>query len=419
MKTSAVFLLLAASRLALADVAILPDAEQVRKVLSERPEARAAQGEFGVAEAQRERRLAGEHEWSLRIGGQRRRSEPTGVPGASFAEWNAGIERALRLPNKARIDEELGDADVARARSMVADSQHEARRALLRDWFAWVLEKSVAAEWTQQVENSRRSAQAVERRLALGDASRLEATLAASTLARAEVEWQQALAAEREAQETLQSRYPGLNLALPLQLPAPTGLPGSDAEWTARIVSGSHELALAAHQARLAELAAARQRAERLPDPTVGLAYARERGGEEQVYGAFVSIPLPGEARRAGDRAARAAADAAQQTLRMNRREIELAAASQVRRARASLLAWQAAQSAAERQGAAAAMSARAYQLGEGDLNDLLLMQRQAGEARLLATRLQVDALMQSNRVMLDAESLWSDESAEAQGEMH
>ena len=40
-------------------------------------------------------------------------------------------------------------------------------------------------------------------------------------------------------------------------------------------------------------------RQDRFPDPSVGIQFSRERGGQENVVGAYISIPIPGSARRA------------------------------------------------------------------------------------------------------------------------
>lgn len=411
MKTRLCLALWLVSTAAAADWPGLPPDETVRRMFDERPETRAAASELAVGSAQRERLLAGPYEWTLRLGGQQRRSAPPEAERQRFGEWNSALERPFRLPGKAGLDGELGDATLARARSAYGDNQHEARRQLLVDWFAW---RAETAAWRQALaarDSFARQLAIVERRLALGDASRLELTLAQAAHAQSEAQAQLLGAEAARQREQLARRYPGLPLVDDEALPVPQALPGDDEKWVATLVDRSHELALAQGERRIAELGAARQRAERLPDPALGVAFSRERGGEEQVLGAFISIPLPGGARRAGERAAAASADAANQRLLAVRREVELAAVNQLRRARAALLAWEAAELAARRQGAAADMAQRAYRLGEGSLSDLLLARRQAGEAAQQAVRLQADALHQAYRVRLDAEQLWTDEA--------
>ena len=52
-------------------------------------------------------------------------------------------------------------------------------------------------------------------------------------------------------------------------------------------------------------------------------------------------------------------------------------------------------------------MTARAYQLGEGSLNDLLASRRLANEAQLSARLIQLEALELRYRLLLDAHRLW------------
>ncbi|MGW8127042.1 MAG: hypothetical protein ACWGG5_00965 [Stenotrophomonas sp.] len=60
------------------------------------------------------------------------------------------------------------------------------------------------------------------------------------------------------------------------------------------IVSRSHEIGAAEREAERLERAALRARAERRPDPSVGLRWLDERGGEERSLGVVVSIPFGG-----------------------------------------------------------------------------------------------------------------------------
>ena len=160
-----------------------------------------------------------------------------------------------------------------------------------------------------------------------------------------------------------------------------------------------------------------------MPDPTVGLHVSRERAGEDQIFGAYISVPLPGGARRASSDAALAQADVAGRREAFTTQKITAESAMLYQSATAAFSTWQASRSAAERLGQAADMTARAYQLGEGSLNDLLASRRLANEAPLsalrrypnakpleakLAARLsQLDALELRYRLLLDAHRLW------------
>ena len=125
----------------------LPPAEVVARVLREHPEVQAAAAQVSVEEAHRQRLQAGEHEWNVRLGGQQRRSRPATGPEEQFNEWNAALERPLRLPGKATLDGRLGEAGVALAEAAHGDALHEASRRLL---LARVLEMVRKAEYKRR-----------------------------------------------------------------------------------------------------------------------------------------------------------------------------------------------------------------------------------------------------------------------------
>jgi cobalt-zinc-cadmium efflux system outer membrane protein len=385
----------------------LPPGEVAARVLRATPAVQAAASQVDVEEANRRRLEAGPYEWSVRLGSQQRRAAPAPGQHERFNEWNAAIERPLRLPGKAGTDAELGEAGVGVAQAAYGDALHEAGRGLLRAWFAWLRENAATRQWGAQAELLKKEAQAVDRRRQLGDAARLEAIQAQAALAQAQAQRAQVEARRRSAGEELRRRYPGLPLAEPAALPEPAALAGGETEWVEALLEHSHELRVARGETQRARLAADRQRQDRMPDPSVGLHFARERSGEENIVGAYVSIPLAGGARRASADAAAAQAEAA------GRREAGLAqriaaeAASLYHGAQAGIDAWQSARDAAERLEQSAEMTARAYQLGEGTLSELLAARRLANEARLAAQVSQLDVLERQYRLLLDAHRLW------------
>jgi len=385
----------------------LPPADVVARVLRASPPVQAAASQLRAEQANSQRLAAGSHEWSLRLGGQQRRSQPSGGPDERFAEWNVALERPLRLPGKAALDAELGAAGVAIAETAHGDALHENSRLLLSSWFAWLKESNAARLWAEQTAVLRQQAAAVLRRQQLGDAARLDSVQADAALAQAEAQLAQAELRQRIAGEELQRRFPALPLGEPAVVPEPQPVAGSAAEWLAAIVEHSHELGLAVGETRRARTLAERIARDRLADPTFGVQVSRERGGEENVVGAYVSIPLPGTARRAGADAASAQAEAVLGREQAARQKVTAEAAALYHSASASVASWQAASRAAEQLENAAAMTMRAYQVGEGSLNDLLLARRQALEARLAARLLQLEAVERGYRLQLDAHRLW------------
>ncbi|MBT9519472.1 MAG: TolC family protein [Dechloromonas sp.] len=385
----------------------LPPTEIVTRVLQANLSVQAAAGQVRVEEANRSRLEAGQYEWNVRLGGQQRRSKPATGTDERFNEWNAAIERPLRLPGKGRLDGELGAAGVALAETAHGDALHEASRNLLKSWFVWLKESASAAQWAEQLALLDKQAKGIQRRQQLGDAARLESIQAAAALAQAEAALAQAKVRQQMAGEDLRRRYPGLPLVTENTIAEPTPIEGNEADWINAILEHSHELDLARGETQRAQIVAGRASRDRMPDPTIGLHVSRERAGEDQIFGAYISIPLPGGARRAGSDAALAQADVAGRREAFTTQKITAESAMLYQSANAAFSTWQASRSAAERLGQAADMTARAYQLGEGSLNDLLAARRLANEAQLAARLIQLEALELRYRLQLDAHRLW------------
>jgi len=396
----------------------LPPAEIVARVLDTNPSIQAAGSQVQVEEANRRRLEAGPYEWSIRLGGQQRRAYPNSGPDERFNEWNAAIERPLRLPGKSSADADLGAAGVALAETARGDARHETSRALLKAWFAWLKENASAAQWAEQVTLLEKQSKSVQRRQQLGDAARLEAIQGEAALAQAAAQLAQAQVRQRTAAEDLRRRFPGLPLVVPASIAEPVQVTGTAEEWITQILQHSHELGIARGEVQRSQLFAGRTGRDRLPDPTIGMHVSRERSGEEHILGAYINIPLPGTARRATADAALAQADAYGRREAAMQQKITAEAAALYNSASAAYPTWQSGRSAAERLTQAADLTARAYQLGEGSLNDLLATRRLANEAQLAARLLQLDALELRYRLLLDAHQLWDmDEETHHTGE--
>ena len=292
------------------DAAILPPTAAVARVLQAQPALQAAASQLRAEEANRRRLEAGPYEWALRLGGQQRLTRPPAAVEERFTEWNAALERPLRLPGKAGADAEIGAAGVALAEIAQQDMRHETSRALLAGWFAWLRERAGAEQWAAQVALLERQAAAVGRRQQLGDAARIETVQAEAALAQARAQGGQARSRAQVAAEDLRRRFPGLPVDAPARVPEPAPVLGSEDDWIARQLAHNHELGVARNETRRQHALASRAGHERTPDPSVGVQVARERGGEDRLVGAFVSIPLPGAARAAPEpvRAGRAGA---------------------------------------------------------------------------------------------------------------
>lgn len=391
---------------------LLPAGEIVAKVMKTMPGVLASDSMVGAEEANRRRLEAGDHEWNLRLGGQRRRSNPPGTQEESFGEWNAALERPLRLPGKGVDDTQLGATGVAVAESARQEAMREGYRALLRSWFLWLKEGAAADQWAAQTKLLAQQAGGTRRRQQLGDAARLEAVQSEAAQAQAEAQAVQARLRRDNAALELQRRFPGLPLTQPADISPPPAIEGTMTDWIDRIVSQSHEVALARGEAQKARISAGRAGRDRVPDPTVGFHVSTERGGEDHIVGAYISIPLPGDGRRAIADGALAQSAAASHREAAVLQKVSTEAATLHQSAVAALAAWQASLAAARQLGQAADMSTRAYALGEGNLGEMLASRRLANEAQLAARVAQLDAFELRYRLLLEANRLWSTNEA-------
>ena len=158
---------------------------------------------------------------------------------------------------------------------------------------------------------------------------------------------------------------------------------------------------------RLPPATGARVRADRVPDPTVGVFTASEAFRRERVVGLSLSIPLAGSYRAQAALEAEQQAEVARAGVERETREIELEVATQVADAASSLERWRLAEQATAAAGDAARLTQRAYLLGEADVQTLLLVRRQSLDAVNAAAAARADALRARYRLLIDAQLLW------------
>lgn len=390
----------------------LPPQQAVLQALQNYPSVLAAQSGIKAGEAERDRLEAGSHEFNVTAGGARRRIDT----GESLRDWSVGLERALRLPRKAELDSALGQQSIVLSHNAYGDAMHEAGRKLLSGWFTWLRERAQSEQWQQQVGLLKQQLDVVARRVKAGDAARLEEELAQAAVMQAEISLQQAKLRADNAEVSLTRHFP--TLALPAQPAAiePQLMTQDAAYWLDLGLDHNHELMLARAESRIAQLTAQRMSADQTPDPTLGVHYLSERSGSESVTGVYVSFPLSGGARRASsvESQARAEMTAQREALVQRRLEAEISAA--YNSAKAAHANWQSASAASKLMQRNEAKMARAYELGEMGLNDVLLARRQGMEARLAATLARFEAAETHYRLLLDTHQLWPLGSDEGEG---
>ena len=402
---------------AAAEPADLPPREMAMQAIEQAPRVQTARWAVTGEEAGRDRLVAGEAETKLVVEGQQRRVRVE--PRDDFTEWNVGVERELRLAAKAPLDGHVGAQRVEVARATLADAFHESGRELLAAWFGWVRAGLEVEEWERQTGLLAQELKVVDKRIQAGDAAQLDRFAAEAALAQSRASLTQAKGRQQAARSDLAARFPVLRLPKTVRLAEPTPIPTAAEQWQQDIVSQSHGLIAAQTESRRWQAEMARQSAYERPNPTVGVFYGQERGGEEHILRLGISVPLPGEARRADTRAARAQAESANAREAAESRRTQAEALGTYEAAVNAYDVWRQAQAAASSMGRNAAMVSKAYAAGETGLNELLIARRQAVEATLAARLAQADAREAHLRLLLDAHQLWAFEEAGSEPEPH
>lgn len=394
---------------------LLPPEASVMQVLTQLPQVRAAGAGMALARARSQRLQAGPYDWVAKAGVHRRSEQA----GPRYREGEIGLETGMRWPAKVAADSQLGRVEERLGVAGHADAWHEAARGLLADWFDVLRELRGAQLLEAQDALMARQLRVTQRRVETGDAAALELLAVSAERARVQAQAGRGRAQAELRRGTLLQRYPGLadpadSLgadpdAWLVQAPLPNGA-GADfsATWVQRILDDNHELERAQARAEQARLQAQRLQLERQPDATWGVRAARERGGQEQVLGVYLSLPLGGAGRAADAQAALAQADMAEHELAQARQRVQADAwrtASEAAQAQATLERQHHALRQLEK---SAALQERAYALGESPLVDLLLAQRGALDARLVTETAALDALQARARLLLDAHRLWT-----------
>lgn len=390
------------------ELAELPADTVVHQALEQHPMVRAARAGLDVGAARRDQLAAGTHEFEVTVGGARRRETATGV---SLNEKEFGLQRALRLPNKGRTDEKLGDEVMSHAEFAYGDALHETSRLLLASWFAAKREALAVATGDALVSTWEEQVRVTRRRVEQGDAAALDQSLSEAQLAQAEAQRAAARNRLRNANAILQQHFPSLPVPSATALPEPSPPEAQDETWLDLIRQHNHELAVARSEARQGRIVAERADQERIPDPKLGLRWASERDGQEKLLGLQLTIPLPGSSRAAISRGASAEAAAADAREAAVLARVEMEARRTLLQVESSYRQWRSLEDVAQRMQANAALLDKAWRLGEGTLNDLINARRLAGEATLAAAQARADAHEAHYRLRLDAHVFWAFDS--------
>jgi outer membrane protein, heavy metal efflux system len=346
---------------------------------------------------------AGPHEWTARVQGQRRSYQDSG---ARSNEWTAALERAIRVNGKAGLDRQLRDLEVELGRARLGEARHEAARTLADAWTGVIVAKRQHALLRDQLAIAMSNLDVVTKRQRAGDASALDSNVAQGDIGSIARDVSQAATEVVKAEATLRVRFAAV-VPDGIVLPPPQTPVWPEAQWRERVLEEADPIKTAETEWRRAGVTAARARADRIADPTVGVFAANEAMRNERVVGLSISIPFGGSYRSARALQAGKETDALQAALDQTRREIELEAAQTYAETTGSLERWRIASETARLSAESARLMQRAYGLGAADLQALLLARRQATDAARAAVQAQGEAVRWEMRLLIDAHLIW------------
>jgi cobalt-zinc-cadmium efflux system outer membrane protein len=374
----------------------------VRPLLDQDPEVAAARAGLDVARQDAALLEVSPYEWTAKVTAQRRTLDT----GPRYQEWNAGLERTLRLPGKAGADRRIGQAMLEEGEARYGEALHETARELLGLWLDWLNAEQGYELAKAHLQAAQENLGVVEKRVKAGDAAKLDASLARAELAEQQRAGIDAKTASAVAWARLHGRFPVLTREFST-LPDALPLNAEAAFWRERILAQSDELKIAEAQLQKAQADGARMRADKLPDPTVGIYTASEVGGRERLTGVMLSIPIPGSQR--GGRATKAvhAAEMSRQEVELKKRELEAGIDVTISTAQGAYEGWQIAESGAAAMQDNARLMQRAYALGEADLQSLLTASRQATTAAQNALAAKVSSVRAYYSLLVDAHLVW------------
>lgn len=382
----------------------LPDPKAAEAALWASPAVAQARGELAAQTLKSQGLQGGREEWGVGADVAQRRLDS---PRDTQAEWGVAVSRPLRLPARAEADRALAGALTEYAEASLGEALHESGRQLLALWFDWLNGAGQARVWLAQMQLAEQQLAAVNARIKLGEAPRSERVNAEAALAQARLQQQQAIMREQQARHRLLAQFPGLPVAADGVLPSPLPPDGTADGYVDAVLAHNHELARARRKAEVLQAEARQVAKRRSADPNVGVFYRNEAGGSEHVLGLNVGLTLPGPARHTDQQAVeQLAATAGDATNRLEQR-LRREARADFEAAVAQAANWQQAEQAAQALAEAARLAARAYTLGEGGLDQVLVNRRLALEGQLAAQQAQVEALAALARLQLDAHQLW------------
>ena len=387
------------------DTAGLLPTQVARPLLDRDPRVAAARDKIDIAQREASIISRSPYEWEVSAS-QQRRTYITGPVDERVQEWHVGMERTFRLPGKGLADRRVARSMIDQAQGEFGDALHQAAKHLMNLWVDNLLAIESEKIAASNLASTEELMMVVEKRVKAGDASRIELNLA-----RADLIEQRRLHVEAKTQSTvslvrLTTHFPEFRSSIEV-MPAPVRLTMPEDFYRDRALRESDELKIARARVDVAAAEADRARANRIPDPTLGVFKASEAGGREHIAGISFKIPISGNVRSANSAKAVAARSMTRYELELAERELFVEISSSISIARG---AYESSMMAAE--GAAAIqetarLTQRAHALGETDLTTFLMVRRQATSATNAALYSRAAALKAYYSLIIDSHLVW------------
>ena len=385
----------------------LPDAEWMRQLISRHPAWLAQLAQTRSERHLAEQKRAGPHEWTPSVQyGRRTYEADAATPRTTQSEWEAALERGIRLPGKAQAAELAAQRQGALAEARQQQAWRQLSLQAITLYADWLREQRQEQVWQDQVKLLTQQSEAVNKRQKLGDAAQIDSIQMQASLTQARLQ-AQAAAQRRQARWTsLQASFPGW----PAQLTTPAlpdASPTLSTEQLQALLGHTPDARAALFEADFAQAQAELDRRDTTADPTVGVKVAQARGSAEKMLALTLSWPIGGAARSLGAQSSAALAEAAAQRREDVQRQVSRDLSLLQQEAQDSLSQWQLAQQALQQLQSVARSLDKGFALGEGALSEVLQARRLANEQALVAAQAEVDAWQAQWRWALQRSALW------------
>ncbi len=280
-----------------APAAAMPPEPLIAEAVDASPMVMAVKADLDRARATAARLRIGEYEVVVSGSGGRRTVDNPVAGESEYTEWNAGLSRTVRLPSKYSADKDLASLEIEKAEAAYTRARRDALLEFVVLWTDWRRAAEALQTAHRLADDALQLADAEAKAVDLGASRRIYADQLRAEASLLQLEADRKSIDAENAKSNLAAAFP--DLVMPEK---PDALGWDEARIAALIETGTTDSA-AVREARLAldqmQTKARRARLDWLPDPTFGVQFSNEFGGNETSVMATVSIPLSGRVRRA------------------------------------------------------------------------------------------------------------------------